>query len=518
MSVSDRAVDLVLVNANVLTLVPGQSRADAVAVSGDRIVWVGSNLDLAGLSTCGTEVVDCQGGTIVPGLIDAHCHMFGYASRLLAVDCGPSAVGSIGEIQKAVRERAGLTTVDGWIRGSGYDELSLLERRHPTRWDLDEAVKDHPVKLNHRSGHACVLNTVALNDAGISIYTDDPTFGVIDRDPMTGEPTGLLLDMDEHFLDRIPPLSTPELDEGLRLASRMLVSRGVTSVQDAGASNSVEKWDWFLQLKAEEKFKPRITMMAGSRCLDGFLDRDMAFGHGDHQLRLGAVKVMLTKTSGRLSPDRDELRDIVDEARRQGFQIAVHAVEAEEVRAAIDVLASDDTWATGDTRQDRIEHCSECPPELLRKLTDSGLVVVTHPGFIFENGRRYLSEVDAAMRPWLYRTGSLVDAGVTVAAGSDAPVTDPDPFIGMYAAVTRRARTGETIGVAERVSAETALKMYTSNSAYAAFQQADLGSVEVGKLADLAVLDGDPTLIEPDDIPRTQVVMTVIGGRIVSDM
>ncbi len=515
MSASDRPADLVLVNANVVTLDRARPRAQAVAVMGNRIAWVGPERDLAGLSPRRTKVIDCRGGTVVPGLIDAHCHVLAYASSLLAVDCGPNALGSIGEIQRAVRDRAGSTPPGGWVRGSGYDDFSLSERRHPYRWDLDRAAPDRPVKLNHRSGHACVLNTTALKSVGISIDTADPASGVIDRDPRTGEPTGLLLDMDGYLRDRVPRLSGRELDEGLRLANRRLVSRGVTSVQDAGVSNSVEKWDSFVRLKAEGTLEPRVTMMAGALHLNGFLDRGMGFSWGDDDLSLGAVKVMLSATSGRLSPDRDELRDIVARARGQGFQVAVHAVEAQAVEATIDALGRDVRPTPERSRRDRIEHCSECPPEVLRKLADLGLVVVTQPGFIFESGERYLSEVDGAMRPWLYRTGSLMGAGVTVAAGSDAPVTDPDPFVGIYSAVTRRARTGEPVGVGEKVDAETALRMYTSGGACAAFQEADRGTIEVGKLADMVVLDRDPTAVSADEIRETGVTMTVIGGRVV---
>jgi hypothetical protein len=360
-----------------------------------------------------------------------------------------------------------------------------------------------------------VLNTAALKAVGISIDTADPASGVIDRDPRTGEPTGLLLDMDGYLRERVPRLSGRELDEGLRLANRRLISRGITSIQDAGAFNSVETWDYFVRLKAEGRLEPRVTMMASALRLDGFLDRGMGFGWGDDDLSLGAVKVMLSATSGRLSSDRHELRDIVARARGQGFQLAVHTVEAQAVEAAIDALASDVGPAPDRARRDRIEHCSECPPEVLRKLADSGLIVVTQPGFIFESGQRYLSEVDGAMRPWLYRTGSFVGANVTVAAGSDAPVADSDPFVGMYAAVTRRARKGEPVGVEERVSATVALRMYTSGGAYAAFQEADRGTIEAGKLADLAVLDRDPTLAEPGEIKGTRVTMTVIGGRVV---
>ena len=509
---SYRQADLAFVNANVLTLDPARPRAGAVALTGDRVAWVGRTRDLDGLSRRRTEIIDCGGRTVVPGLIDAHCHLLAYASSLLAVDCSPTSVASIAELKASIGDRARSTPPGGWVRGSGYDELSLREGRHPTRRDLDEAAPDHPVKLSHRSGHACVLNTPALHTVGISIATPDPVSGAIERDPSTGEPTGLLLEMDDHIRDRVPRLSDGELEEGVRLADRRLLSRGVTSVQDAGASNSVEEWDRFVRLKAGGQLSPRVTMMAGALRLDGFTDRGMGFGWGGQHLSLGAAKVMLSAVSGRLSPDPDTLRNIVAGAREYGFQTAIHAVEAKAVSAAIDALAGP---AGHTSRRDRIEHCSECPPEHLRRLVGSGLVVVQQPAFIFESGQRYLSNVPAGTLPWLYRTGSLVRRQVPVAFGSDAPVAGPDPFVGMYAAAARRARTGEAVGAEERIDSETALRTYTLGGAYAAFQESDRGSIQAGKLADLAVLDRDPTAIEPDEIPETGVTMTVIGGRVV---
>ena len=154
-----RQADLAFVNANVLTLDPARPRAGAVALTGDRVAWVGRTRDLDGLSRRRTEIIDCGGRTVVPGLIDAHCHLLAYASSLLAVDCSPTSVASIAELKAAIGDRARSTPPGGWVRGSGYDELSLREGRRPTRRDLDEAAPDHAVKLSHRSGHACVLNT-----------------------------------------------------------------------------------------------------------------------------------------------------------------------------------------------------------------------------------------------------------------------------------------------------------------------------------------------------------------------
>ena len=503
--------NLVLYNARVITLDNRQPTAEVVAIKGDRIARVGSRERLAlGRS----RSIDCRGQTVAPGFIDSHCHIMAYATSLLAVDCGPSALSSIAEIKTALGSRAFLTPPGRWVRGSGYSEFDLQEKRHPSRWDLDDAVLSHPVRLNHRSGHACVLNSAALARVGISRDTPDPPGGVIERDWETGEPTGLLMEMDGYLKGRIPHLDERQLNQAAQLASQRLVSLGITSAQDATHSNSPERWDAFRRLKAEGSLAPRVTMMAGSDRLEGFLERGLSFGSGDDDVRLGHVKIMLTTTAGHLTPSQEGLRDLVCRAHEAGFPAAIHAVEAESVGAAVNALAAA-RHATPGQMRDRIEHCSECPPALLERLAGSGVAVATQPSFLYYSGRRYLSQVPHSMQPWLYRIGSFLRAGLSPAAGSDAPVTEPNPLVGMYAAVTRRADSGETVGESERVSAMDALRMYTLNGAYSSLEEANLGSIEVGKLADLVVLDEDPTQVEPERIRNINVTMTVIGGDVV---
>ena len=509
--------DTILFNAGAITLNHRLPSAELVAIRGDRIAWVGSNDDLAGLSSRGTKLIDCQGRTLVPGFIDAHCHVIAYASSLLAVDCGPGAVASIGEIKEALRERARTTPSGQWIRGAGYDEFALHEKRHPTRQDLDEAAPSHPARLNHRSGHACVLNSIALERIGVSTATDEPPGGVIERDWHTGEPTGLLMEMDD-YLDRlIPPISESELHRGVQLADQRLVSLGITSVQDATYSNSIERWDLFSRLKAEGTLRPRVTMMVGFDHLEQFLECGLRFGAGGDDLNVGAVKIMLTMTTGSLRPSLEELRTKVLQARKAGFQVAIHAVEAEAVHAAAAALTPCHSGGdvTRSPRRDRIEHCSECSPATLRKLAGSGIVVVTQPGFLYYSGQRYLTEMAEERRPWLYRFKSLINAGLSPAGSSDAPVIEPNPLLGIYAAVTRRAETGEVVGESEQVSALETLKMYTLGGAYASFQERSIGSIEVGKMADLVLLDRDPTRVDAEDIPGTEATLTMIGGRVV---
>lgn len=486
-------------NANVITLDDRLPRASAVAVRDGAIAWIGREDDLAGLGWRPKRVLDCEGRTLVPGFVDAHIHLLAYAASLRDVDCGPDAVRSIADIRRAISDRARATPDGSWIVGRGYDDSALLERRHPTRNDLDAATS-HPVRLVHRTGHACVLNSAALALVGIGAHTPDPVEGVIVRDD-SGEPTGLLLEMDAYLDGRMPRRPRGEFEAGVRHASERLAAMGVTSVVDATPTNSVERWETFRTLRAGGVPLPRITMMAGYDHLDGFVAEGMVYRHGDDTLRLGHVKIMLTATTGALHPQPEELASMVARAHAAGFPVAVHAVEAVAVEAA--------AWAIAEARRerplpfaDRIEHCSECPPDVLRQVRRAGVAVCTQPAFVHHRGDKYLAEVPEDTQPWLYAMRSLLDAGVPVSAGSDAPVVEPVPMVGVGSAVTRRTRGGRQVAPGQAVTPMEALRAYTLAAARASGMGDMAGSIEVGKLADLALLDADPTAVAADEIGR----------------
>ena len=514
---SERHADLLFTNARVVSFDPAPRSAsfNHVAVKGGRIIHVGAPGEESLSTGPATRVIDCQRMALVPGFVDAHCHLMGLASSLRGVDCRPDSVKSIDAIAGAIRHRAENTTPGSWIRAFGYDEFYLKEARHPNRWDLDKAAPDHPVRLDHHSGHASVLNSRALELVGIGRETAGPVDGVIERDDATGEPTGLLLEMGEHLAGRMKGAGVEaDFMEGVGKANKLLLSRGITSLQDASPGNDPERWRRVRNLKELGHLTPRVTMMAGARHLQSFLSEGLTPGVVHDGTRLGAVKVMLTLTTGALQPAHDELMEVVLDAHRRGFQLAFHAVEEEAVAAAADALCRAQEVLPRPEARHRIEHCSECPPELLRKVKSSGAMVVTQPGFTYHNGDRYLSTVGERLIPYLYPAASLISSGVRVAAGSDAPATEPHPHLSIYSAVTRKTKTGRRLSPHQAVSVRRALKMHSLDGAFASFDERNTGSIRVGKQADLVLLDRDPREVEPDGIKETRVVMTVVGGEL----
>ncbi|UCG84517.1 MAG: amidohydrolase [Dehalococcoidia bacterium] len=510
-----KAADLVLYNANVLTLDPRWHRAELVAAGAGEIVWVGVNDDLE-LFKGKAKLINCEGRTIVPGFNDAHAHIMSCASRLLNVDCSPSSVASITDIQGKIKQEADRVPRGLWLKADGYNEFHLAEHRHPTRRDLDQVSPYHPVKLTHRSMHACVLNSLALSVAGITIETPDPPGGLIDRDLETGEPSGLLFGMNSYISENVvPPLSEEKLRRGIELANRSFLQSGITSIQDATVNNGYKQWRFFSRLKESGELIPRVNMMPGIRAIFNFKDRGIYAGFGDSSLRLGAVKIALDEVGGRLNPPREELDEIVGRIHDDGFQVAMHAVEEGTVEAAVTALERCLRRLPKIDHRHRVEHCSVCPPPLLQRLKAVNAVVVTQPAFIFYSGERYLNDVSAEQLPWLYRTRSFLENGLRPAGSSDCPVIPCDPLIGIYAAVTRKAENGQLLSPEEVVSPDDALRLFTLNGAYASFEEGVKGSLEVGKLADMVVLSADPTTVEPGAIKDIHVEKTVLGGEIV---
>ena len=476
--------------------------ADAVAVSGGLISALGQSAELMRLRGDGTQIIDCGGRAIVPGIVDPHCHLFAAAATLNGVNCRPAAVRDVPAVIAALRTAA--VPGNGWVRGYGYDDSPLGLGRHLNRHDLDAVTTQRPVRVEHRSGHACVLNSAALTMMGIARATPDPPGGIIVRDA-AGEPTGLLLEMGEWLRKRTDPrpVSDPTV---LRQLSQRLLAYGITAATDAGHDNGLERWQSFAEAIAGDVLPMRVAMMVGFGHIDEMLRAGLGYGatRCDGLLNIGPVKVMLTASGGTLHPHPAELAEMVKTAHGLGFPVAIHAVERDAVVAAALTLAETPSLQTaGDVIvRDRIEHCAECPPDVLDLVAESGAAVTVNTGFLHYDGERYRRTVAADLLPHLYPAGSLLARGAPTALASDAPVVEPNPWAAMAAAVTRRSAAGAALGGVGVPSVAAALAMHTGGR-----------HIGPGAPADLAVVEPDPLAVPLEALPSVRAVVTIVRGR-----
>ena len=495
-------MDTLFRNARVLTMNPLQPEAGAVSVAGARIVAVGREGEIVRGLGSAARVVDCRDRLLLPGFIDAHAHVLATASALAGVDCSADAAPSITAIVAAIRRRAEGSPAEAWVRAHGYHEASLAERRHPTRRELDQASLGRPVRLAHSSGHGSVLNSAALRAVGIDSATEEPAGGRIERDIESGEPNGVLIEMEEWLDGVVPHLAEPDLMALISRLSDRLLAAGVTSVADLGHRNDQRRAALLARAVAKGQFRPRLSMATG---YEAFIAGQRGCAES---IGLGPVKIMLNESGEALYPNRDDLARQVMAVHRAGRQVAVHATEERSVEAALDALDRALRRIPRRDHRHRIEHASMTPPELAAQMRRLGVVAVSNPAFIWANGDRYLREIPQEQMPWLYDVAGLQRAGAVVAAGSDCPVTAPEPILAIAAAMRRRSRKGAQLA-GEPASFEAAISLYTSAAAHAGFIEHERGRIAPGLLADMVLLDGSPE--EPE---RLKPVMTILGGQV----
>ena len=480
---------------------------DAVAIADGAIVAVGPGAELLRLATPDTHVIDCQGRAVIPGIVDDHCHLFAAAVRRRQVDCRPSATPNVSSIISVLRALA--SAGDGWLRGHGYDDSPVGLGRHLNRHDLDAASTRRPIRVDHRSGHACVLNSAALAAVGISRDTADPTGGVIVRDG-NGEPTGLLLDMGGWLRERIGEPSDGKntaFHADLQELGQRLLSYGITAVTDAGPDNDAQRWQDFAGIVGDGLLPQRVTMMAGCNHLAELQSAGLSYGDSacDGRLTLGHAKIMLTASSGRLTPNPAELAEMIAHAHDMGYPVAIHAVERDAIVASALALSDHPTPIDHDRiDHDRIEHCAECPPDVAELVAQSGARIVLNTGFLHYHGERYRRTVSADLLPHLYPAGALAVSGVPVVLASDAPVVEPNPWASMAAAITRRTMERNSLGGEGVPSVSEALRMHTAGN-----------RVAPGCPADLAVVEPNPFTLPPEELPTVRAAATIVAGRVV---
>lgn len=421
--------------------------------------------------------VDGRGGALIPGLHDHHVHLFALAARLGSLWCGPPEVTCAADLVERLGEAGG----EGWIRAVGWDDTVA---GWPDRDVLDAAVADRPVRLQHRSGAMWVLNSAALALLDLGDASEIPAGVETDH---RGRPTGRISGLDSWMRERIGG-NVPDLSA----VSAALAARGVTGVTDATAHNGAEELASLAAARGRGELLQRVTAMTAS-------PETAAVG----DVELGPVKIVLFDPA---LPSMAELVATIVAAHVVGRTVAIHAASRVTVVFSVMALAE-----AGASAGDRIEHGSVVPPEMLEPIAEQGVTVVTQPHFVAESGDRYHSIVDAADQPFLYRCRSLLDRGIALAAGSDAPVGGWDPWVNLAAAVERRAGSGEVIGPDERLGPEQALALYTGSPTAPGGPPR---RVEVGAAADLCLLDR-PWSLARENLAAVGVAAAVVAGELV---
>lgn len=505
--------DLVATNGNLIPLGGPKARASALAVRDGRLVYVGDDEGARALAGPDTRQVEFGGRTVVPGFCDAHLHLVSYGTGLLRQ---ADLVGAASLDEVLGRLSAHAAAYDGpWVQGRGFDQDKMAERRFPTRADLDRVSPGRPSVITRVCGHALVANSAALalltegeraaGDAETGLYTETA---------MTP------------FYDRVPPLSEAEMEEAALRASAVALASGITSL---GTLLDVpEQMGSYARLRRKGKLPIRVTGMPPYAAVASLHALGVNTTYGDDWLRFGGAKFFSDGSLGARTAllaepyadedrpenlgiriyDPEDLKRKCADAQAKGFQLVIHAIGDQAVRESLDaILFALDADGDNAFHRHRIEHASLLPPEDLRRMADRKIVAVVQPQFVTSDtwtGER----VGPLRAPWAYPFRRMLDAGIPLALSSDCPVEKLDAFACLAAAVGRHVWSPD-----ECLTPEEALKAYCLGGAYSLHADDRLGTLEAGKLADFAVLSGDPTRLDADGIRALKADQVYIGGE-----
>ena len=474
---------------------------------------------------------------MIPGFVDAHMHPVMLADFRKKITAMPPEINSIEDLVEAVRERRGQQAAGEWIEGWGYDEQGLLEKRSPTRYDLDRGCSDSPVSIMRTCAHIRCVNSMALRLAGIDRNTPDPPGGEIERDE-NGEPTGVLKENARNLIAPLLPQESVEqhVDNLLELGG-VLTSQGITTICDMGNLDESDNipvyeaaakrgfhqrvgvyymWDFFADNKdfriPPEKFdRNRQIFAAGLKLIgDGSISGRTAWMNrpyygSEDEYGISVCSDHLVETA-------------VAFCKENHCQLSMHAMGTRAISRMIDRACLEDPWTSPDIPYVRVEHVTDPSEESIRKAAEQGISFVSQPIFPYAESKSYLTNLGAEWMKQCYPYKKMLDAGVTLGFSTDAPATfwsDPsDPFPGLKLAVTRTAADGTDCGKDQAVDIATAVKLYTKGAALAAGFP-DTGILKSGYHADFAVLSDDILNIPAEDIDKVKVVQTYIGGRCV---
>lgn len=529
--------NLILYNGKIYTQDPSFPRVTAVATRGNRILAVGSDAEVCALAGNHTQQIDLGSRRVLPGLNDSHFHYYDWALNRRHLEL--AAAGSLAELRAQVTKVAVKMLPGGWIIGQGWNEIRWPVPLLITRVELDDLTPANPAILWRSDMHLAVANSLALRAANINAETPNPPQGVIDRDA-SGQPSGVLRELAINLVrEVIPPPTEDETVTAMRDGFAELHRLGLTGVHDyriMGGADGSPAFRAYQRLQAVGELALRMWMLLPGEHLRQAIELGLRTGFGDDSLRVGHVKFfsdggqgartawMLepyedTPTYGMPLTPMDEIADAIRRAHTAGLAVAIHAIgdraNHELVTVFEQVLSGEKSAAP--SAPHRIEHVQNIRPDDVLRLGRLGVVASVQPIHVPDDFPMIDRSVGQRGR-WSYPFRDLLTAGVPLAFGSDCPVADPNPLLGIHAAVTRQMQNGTPSGgwyPGQRLSVAEAVWAFSMGAARVCGREAELGSLTPGKLADLVVLDGDIFVIDPMEIAQTQVGMTIFDGQIV---
>jgi predicted amidohydrolase YtcJ len=509
--------DLVLHNGRIYPDVKPQVRFEALAVKNSEVSNLGSNSDILRLAGSSTIKIDLHGNTVLPGFHDSHIHLLNFGMLLRNLDL--TRTESIADLTRQVGESASTGPAEKWILGRGWDDEKLRDHRYPDRHDLDR-VTSAPVFLKRICGHVAVANSTALSKAGIDLNTPDPEGGLIVRDS-EGQANGILKERAIELVETVIPRSREATADALILASEKLAEFGLTTLHCV--IGDLSELETLQDLKRRNKIGQFIYALIPFKLLDDPESPRQATQNDTPGFRVGGVKLFLDgsmgartaalvapysdapQTAGMLTMSRDEIQSITSKALERNLQLCLHAIGDRAVELAIQTI-TEASLADSKNHRHRIEHASLTSHQAVKKMAKEGIIASVQPRFIFSDTWA-ADRLGPARLDNLYPFRSMLSAGILLAAGSDCPVEDPNPFEGIWSAIRRPG-----LDTKERLTVEQVLQMYTVNAAYASFSEAVSGTLDVGKVADMVVIDRDPFECSPDELRKSRVLKTIING------
>lgn len=535
------AVSLILVHGKIWTENPAQPEAEAVAVSGDRIVAVGTSAQMLRLAGPQTKIIDLHGRRMLPGFNDAHVHLVAGGSALAGVHLRSAK--SAADFRGRIAAFAKTQPKGTWIENGNWDQTRWNPAAYPSHPLIDAVTPDNPVAVWRLDGHMLLANALAMKLAGVDRNTRDVPGGVIGRDSQ-GNPTGIFKDAATALIERvIPPLTAEQITAATLVAQQYALANGVTSVQDLPGSTHDTTGPANLRvyqalLRAGQL---HLRISAGVRLLDWkqMADRGIETGFGNSMLHFGGLKSFAdgglgAQTAWMMRPYTNNPRNsglASDELQnadamysdmlggdRVHMQLITHAIGDRANHTILDMYQRVEQADGPRDRRLRIEHAQHLLPADIARFGQLHVIASMQPYHAIDDGRWAESLIGAERAQTSYAWRALLDAGAVLAFGSDWPVAPMSPLMGIYAASTRRTLDGKNPHgwiPAQKITVAQAIHAYTMGSAYAAFDDTIKGSIQPGKLADFVVLSDDILAIPPAQICNTQVEQTILGGRVV---